>query len=346
MAHEPLSSQLKAGVSAGIISQQQAEALQALWQPEPGRGPARFDLTHLLYYLGALLAIGAMTVFMELGWERFGGFGVMGLALFYGLLGLVLQLALERRQLWLPAGLALVFVVCLTPLVLYGFQQGMGWWPEQQPYPGLYRRVEAHWVSLELATLLAAMLALTWRRVPFLICPLAISLWFLSMDGAQWLLGERLTWPERGQISMVMGLVMVGLGLYVDGHRDRENHRDFAFWLYLFGVVAFWGGLSSQQSDSEWDRALYGFINLLMMLVGVMLNRRVFTVFGALGLFAYLGHLAYDLFRDSWWFPALLTLLGLGIILLGVAWQRHHLRWRAALLARLPDSVRQFGPFN
>lgn len=342
----PPRSSLLAGVEAGIITPEQARKLEALWADVPASPQARFDLTHLLYYLGALLAIGAMTVFMELGWERFGGFGVMTLALCYAGLGMGLQQGLERRQLAVAAGLALAFVVCLTPLALYGFLQGMGWWPDQQAYPGLYRRVDAHWVALELATILAALLALAWRRVAFLVFPLAVSLWFLSMDGAEWLLGERISWPQRGQISMVIGLVMVGLGLFADGRRKQAASGDFAFWFYLFGVVAFWGGLSSQQSDSEWDKALYGVINLLMMLVGVLLDRRVFTVFGAIGVFGYLGHLAYDLFRDSWWFPALLTLFGLGIMLLGVAWQRHHLTWRAALLARLPDALRQFGPFQ
>ncbi|MBY6185116.1 DUF2157 domain-containing protein [Marinobacter hydrocarbonoclasticus] len=347
MAHDPLSSQLKAGVKAGIISRQQAEALQTLWRPEPGQGPARFDLTHLLYYLGALLAIGAMTVFMERGFEQFGGFGMLAIALVYAAAGLALQRHFEGRELWLPAGLALVFVVCLTPLAVYGLQQGMGWWPEGEEYPGLYRRLSGHFVSLELATLLAATLALVWRRVPFLVFPLALSVWFLALDGADLLMGERLNWAVRGQISMAAGLVMVALGLYVDGRQARPSARgDFAFWLYLFGVLAFWGGLTAQESDTEWDRAIYGAINLMMMLLGVLLNRRVFTVVGAIGFCGYLGHLAYDLFRDSLWFPIALTLLGLAVIALGIVWQRHRSRWRLALLSRLPASLRDYPPFN
>ena len=51
--------------------------------------------------------------------------------------------------------------------------------------------------------------------------------------------------------------------------------------------------------------------------------RRVFVVFGALGSCGYLGHLASDVFKDSWLFPAALTAIGLGIIYLGVIWQKH-----------------------
>jgi hypothetical protein len=36
-----------------------------------------------LYYLGGLIAIGAMTLFMTLGWERFGATGLLWIAVCY-----------------------------------------------------------------------------------------------------------------------------------------------------------------------------------------------------------------------------------------------------------------------
>ncbi|MBY6105688.1 DUF2157 domain-containing protein [Ferrimonas balearica] len=347
MSSDPLSPQLKAGVDAGIITPQQAQALQTLWQAAPGQAPARFDLTHLLYYLGALMAIGAMTVFLELSWDHFGGFGILALTGLYALAGLALQRRFERQQLMLPAGLSLVFVVCLTPLALYGFLLGMGWWPDKPSFPGLFRSLSGHYLLLELATILTATLALYWRRVPFLLMPFSVAVWFLSMDITQLWAAERLSWEARGQISMLAGAVLVALALYVDGRQHRLTPPgDYAFWLYLFGVLAFWLGLSSQESNSELSRAVYGAINLAMMFAGVLLNRRVFTLFGALGFCGYLGHLAYDLFRDSWWFPLVLTLLGLAVVLLGVRWQRQGQQWRRSLLARLPERWRRFPPFN
>jgi hypothetical protein len=43
----------------------------------------RFSFTHVLYYLGGMLAIGAMSLFMTLGWASFGGWGVFFIALLY-----------------------------------------------------------------------------------------------------------------------------------------------------------------------------------------------------------------------------------------------------------------------
>ena len=106
-------------------------------------------------------------------------------------------------------------------------------------------------------------------------------------------------------------------------------------------MIAFWGGLSLQQSDSELSKFFYLCINLAMIDVGAMLSRRVFAVFGALGAAGYLGHLAHAVFRDSLMFPFVLTLIGLGLVGLGILWQRHEARLSARLRSWLPGAVRE-----
>ena len=73
--------QLHQAVSRGLISGAQAEALWAMLAEDSQHTPT-FRASHVLYYFGGLLAIGAMTLFMNLGWERFGGWGLFFLALF------------------------------------------------------------------------------------------------------------------------------------------------------------------------------------------------------------------------------------------------------------------------
>jgi len=81
--------------------------------------------------------------------------------------------------------------------------------------------------------------------------------------------------------------------------------------------------MSLQDSDSEISKFIYFCINLLMIGVGVLLIRRVFVVFGALGGCGYLVHLASDVFKDSWLFPVTLTAIGLMVVYLGILWQKH-----------------------
>jgi hypothetical protein len=126
-------------------------------------------------------------------------------------------------------------------------------------------------------------------------------------------------------VSIVVGLLtmLVGYGLERT-YRTREAPRteDFAFWCYLFGLMAFWGGLTFMESGSEVGRLVYALINVGLIALGVRLRRTVFIVFGVFGVHVYLGHLAYEVFKDSVLFPFALAFLGLSVILVTILAQR------------------------
>jgi len=339
-------SDLRQAVKQGMLSEQQAEGLWAFLVERHADAP-RFSFTHILYYLGGLLAIGAMSLFMTLGWESFGGWGIFGIAVAYAIVGLWLtRYFLYQRELRIPAGIMAAFVVVLTPLAIYGLQVAMGWWDGEHVLREYHTRIDWSWLFLELATLAAAAIMLWRYRLPFSVMPLAVTLWYLSMDLVPMLFGpwefapEYNLWDVRRWVSLWFGLAMILFALFVD-LRARRSRKDFAFWLYLFGVLAFWGGLSLMKSDSELGRFIYFSINLLMIGVGAMLARRVFAVFGGLGAAGYLGHLAYDVFEDSWLFPFALTAIGLGVIWLGILWQRHEAQLAARLRGYLPGELRE-----
>jgi hypothetical protein len=188
---------------------------------------------------------------------------------------------------------------------------------------------------------LASGAVMLWRyHLPFLVMPIAVTLWYMSMDLTPFVFGEAdVTWGLRKLVSLWFGLLIVLLAFWVDV-RTRHD-KDYAFWLYLFGVMAFWGGLSMMHSSSELNKFLYLCINILMIAVGAMLSRRVFAVFGGLGAAGYLGHLAYDVFKHSMMFPFVLTLIGFGVIYSGIIWQRHEERISSKLRNLLPPPMRE-----
>ena len=146
------------------------------------------------------------------------------------------------------------------------------------------------------------------------------------------------TWELRKLTSIFFGLAMILLAFWVDVRSGRR--KDYAFWLYLFGVLTFWCGLSLMRSDSELNKFLYFLINIGLLIVGTVLSRRVFAVFAAFGMLGYLGHLTRHIFEDSLMFPVVLAAIGIGIIALGVQWQRHEKSLSKALLGALPGPVR------
>jgi hypothetical protein len=332
---------LQQAVTRGIISEEQAQQVSEL-SAEHGLNTPGFRFTHVLYYLGGLIAIGAMTLFMTLGWQSFGGWGLFSIALVYAAAGLWLTgHLLGRLRLPIPAGIAAAFVVSLTPLAVYGLQMAIGFWPEGRAYREYHTLVDWRWMTMELATL-ATGAALLWRyRLPFMVLPVAVTLWYMSMDLTPFLFrAEDQSLALRKMVSLWFGLLMLLLALWTD-IRSRRG-KDFAFWLYLFGLLAFWGGLSMMQSDSQLSKFLYLCINLLLIAGGAILSRRVFAVFGGLGVAGYLGQLAYGVFKDSLLFPFALTAIGLGIVVLGILWQRNETRITARLCGLLPMAAHTF----
>lgn len=331
---------LKEAAEHGLISEQQAEQLWG-FLGERGKKTPSFRFTHVLYYLGGLIAIGAMSLFMTLGWERFGGWGLFLIALVYAGVGIWLtEIFLNRSRLPIPAGITAAFVVVLTPLAVYGLQAALGWWAEGKIFRQYHTHIDWRWMFMELATLASGTVMLRRYRLPFLVMPIAVTLWYMSMDLTPFIFGEAdATWGLRKLVSLWVGLLIVLLAFWVDV-RTRHD-KDYAFWLYVFGVVAFWGGLSTMKSDSELNKFIYLCINVMMIVVGATLSRRVFAVFGGIGAAGYLGHLAYDVFKDSMMFPFVLTIIGLVVICLGIVWQRHEEAISKRLRGLLPLPIRE-----
>jgi hypothetical protein len=196
---------------------------------------------------------------------------------------------------------------------------------------------------MELGTIVAGVVALRLRRFPFLTAPIAFSLWYMSMDLTPLLFGKGdFTWAERQWVSVWFGLGMMLVAYLVDLRGGAR--QDFAFWGYVFGLMAFWGGLSSMRSGSELAKMTYCLINVALIALSVLLCQRAFAVFGALGVLGYLGYLSYRVFRDSLAFPVVLSLIGILVIYLGVIYQKNSRAIEAFAHAHLPAAVRDLVP--
>jgi len=338
-------SELDGAVREGILNAQQADRLAAFLagqQSPPSQEQPRFSFVHVLYYLGGMIAIGAMSLFMTLGWNVLGGWGGFFISICYAVLALALtHWLLECKQLFIPAGILATLAVVMVPLAIFFAQMALGYWGEGKPYRDYHVFIDWRWILMEFGTLAIGAILLWRYRFPFMLMPIAVTLWYMSMDLVPYLLGhERVyDWEIRKFISLWFGLAMTLLAFWVD-LRSRFS-RDYAFWLYLFGVLTFWGGLSLMDSGNEWGKLAYCGVNVLMILAGAVLGRRVFAVFGGLGVAGYLGHLSWRVFRDSMVFPLALSVVGLAIIALGVLWQRREAQWSARLRGFLPGPLRE-----
>lgn len=301
-----------------------------------------FEPAHVAYFLGALLVIGAMGWLITDGWDRFAGWQLAAIATGYAAIFL-----LSARHLWgmplfqIPGGLLATMAVCMTPLAVYGIERQFNLWLASDPgfYTNFHPWIHASWVWMEIATVIAAAVALRYFRFPFLTAPAAYALWYMSMDAAALIFGREWQFQERCLISAIFGAVM----LLVSYQVDQKTEVDFAFWGYLFGLLTFTGGLTCMDSGNEIAKFAYCLVHLALIFVSLLLQRRVFLVFGSFGVFGYLSNEAYTYFHDSVGFPFVLSLIGIALIFCGMKYKKNEAVLQQKIAAWLNRDVVRLG---
>jgi len=123
-----------------------------------------------------------------------------------------------------------------------------------------------------------------------LTAPLSFGLFFITeADLAPIILNVPeidITVAQRAWVSVGFGTVFLVANYVIS--KISQSKQDFAFWGYIFGLLAFWGGLTDLYAEvynNDWQyKAAYGVINLVLMVMSVGLQRTVFLVFGGLGI--------------------------------------------------------------
>lgn len=310
-------------VSQGMLSQSQAETLWTAFS-ERKPGDSAFSFVNVMYYLGALIVVSALTIFMSLGWDWFSGLGIAGIGLAYAIGFLLLgRYFWSGKDLKIPGGLMYTLAVGMVPLIIYGIQKWLGLWTGEAPesYRSFFNFINSNWIIMEIGTVLAGLVALYYVRFPFLLFPICFALLFLSYDIVGLFTNtESIDWDLRRWVSLVFGLSMMATAYFI----DSKTRDDYSFWLYFFGLIAFSCGLTLL-----WDYAgepgkfLVCAISFGLIVLSIILDRRLLLVFGGIGIFSYLSYLAYSIFSHSILFPFVLSFIGLGIIFAGIMIHKH-----------------------
>ncbi|MBN1127473.1 MAG: hypothetical protein JXA71_00700 [Chitinispirillaceae bacterium] len=227
--------------------------------------------------------------------------------------------------------------------MVFSFQKYFNVWVFKSPgdYDSYYTWINSGWFLMEMATIITAVLFILIFKFPFLTFPLSFTVWFLSMDITPVVYGSGVhSWEERKMVSAMFGALVLVIAFIV----DRKTKGDFSLWLYIFGLMAFWTGITFMDSDSELNKLLYCLVNLFLIIVSVLLQRKVFIVFGSMGLYVYLYHVSSRVFEDSLLFPVALSMLGLSIIVLGIVYSKNHVRFEKAVLKRTPATLLKLLP--
>lgn len=341
---------IDSAVLEGILCAEQGESLWNALQKRTSNRP-QFNFANVAYYFGAFIVLSGMSWFMTLAWEQFGGNGLLFLAFFYAFLFI-----LAGKNLWfkqnskVPGGLLFTIAVCMTPLAVFGLISQMELWPA--PYINeasstYFVREKGIFVWMELATILAGIITLKFIKFPFLMAPITVASGFLFIHLTPIIVlyttGETWWSYPNPRAFFWFGLICLMVAYWVDVKTSRIE-EDYAFWLYLFGLICFWSSMTYMSNGSPRQFFIYFLINLGLMLLSVLLHRRVFIVFGAIGIAYYLYYLFNIFFQDSLLFPLTMMVLGLLLIYAGIQYQRNEEAIERLIVGNLPMSVRDILP--
>jgi hypothetical protein len=345
---------LDAAVIAGLLDPETKAKLLALASARHPAAPIamprpRFDPIHVLYYAGALIVISAMGLFATVAFGALGGGVLATIAVMYaaGFLGLgnYLWVKPDTRM---PGGLCIAIAVSLAPLAIYGVQDAMGLWAAGNPggYDKFYPLINGSWVYMELGAIAASSLALWKFPFPFILLIASVAAWFMSMDLAALIAHRHMPdwnsdWELRQTVSKIFGVALILVAWTLD--LKFVARGDFGFWPHLFGAMTLWGAITSG-SGGEFASAIYCAFNVAFIAFGLFLDRRIYAVFGAIGISLYLGHLAYVVFRDVLTFTFALSAIGLVIIFAGIYLQRRRRAIANSVDANLPQFLRALRP--
>ncbi|AFY80221.1 DUF2157 domain-containing protein [Oscillatoria acuminata] len=343
---------IDSAVLEGILSAEQGESFWNALQKRSSNRP-QFNFANVAYYFGAFIVLSGMTWFMSLAWQEFGGNGLSFLACFYAFLFVLAGKTLWFQQnLKIPGGLLFTIAVCMTPLAVFGVISQV----ESLPIPYIHNASSTYflhkqtvYILLELATILMGAITLKFIKFPFLIAPVTLASGFLSihLTAVILLYTTGKTWwsyPDYSLLFFWFGLICLMVAYWVDVKTSRIQ-EDYAFWLYLFGLMSFWFSMTFTGSVYYLQNSfIYLFINLGLILLSVLLQRRTFIVFGSLGVSYFLYDLFYRMLQGSFVFPLTIMVLGLLVIYAGIQYQRNEEAIERLIVGNLPMTVRDLLP--
>jgi len=174
-------------------------------------------------------------------------------------------------------GIFTLIAVFISPISVWSLQRYFDYWTNNTPQ------------ILEWSTLFTTgAIAIYLVNFPLITFPICLALFGISEQDLAPLIFKDPTIKQYDWISVIFGMVMIIGSITLDKYQQiKQNKTDYAFWGYLYGVLAFCGGLAdlrySVYTGDETFRWMYLITNLVLCSGTVLFQRYVFVIFGGCG---------------------------------------------------------------
>jgi len=249
-----------------------------------------------LVYVGGLTILAATFALLSSTANQHGAAGFVWWSLLIFVVLSAAAAGASRSGHLVTAGVLALSSVASFVIVLGAVLNWFGWLPDlDHPFRGF-----RFWLLvLELATVVAAAVALRKFRFPPFVFAVAAASWFFVVDlisgGGNW----------SAIVTIGVGLAFLVAAVSVD-----RGSRTYGFWLHVASGLAIGGGLLWFFHDGDFDWVLIAFAALLYVVLGDALVRSSWVVLAAWGLLQVTTH-----FAEKWADVGVLGLFPLGLSL-------------------------------
>lgn len=321
---------LEAANKAGCTNSQMECILNDLKnESTPKRSIALFNT---IYSLGALIIFCALLWLLWKGQDLYGDTCLLFISSVYACTFYVIGIYLwKKKNDSFLSKIALFLSLCNIPLVTYAFQSVIGCRPGNPlaNYESFYRYIQDSWIFIGLSTIAFTLVTIKKTGFGLLSTILYMVLWYFASDLAPLFVmlfsndkAHLLKYDTFESVRIGMSILCSLLILATAYRYDRKKMEDFSFWGYIFGVSIFSISIATINYDTEWGYSIYCFLNILLIILSSVLNRKVFAVWGVLGVLYYLAGLFVRYFYISMMFPLILSFAGILVVTLGIIAKR------------------------
>ena len=171
------------------------------------------------------------------------------------------------------------------------------------------------------------------RPDPLLFVPLALACGVLAVDAAELVFGNDLSPRQRVAFLVPVGLAWIVTGLWL----DLAGRRTYATWAHWVGLLTAGGAVIVLVPKNVPGFTVIGVLGAAALFFSAFVRHWSFTIVGAFGVLlatlsaiGMLGGIA----------PLVIAVVGLALIVVGLRWSSWRETIRAAVLARMPETVR------
>lgn len=315
---------LRRWAEQGLITRDQLRVILASEgvSPTPANEAREgLNLPTIGYYLGASLALLAITVFASINWSDASEGARLSLVAgsMAGIAGA--GYLVWRRTAYRRGGSALITIACaMTPLLMFAVaalfsnRESESLFDEDSLDEG---------TLLQAASLCVMVIVLAVSRVGMVALAVSGQTIGLAATASAWALRDQND-DVFSEVHLVLSIATAGIllvGLALSAIRGREEE---AFWFELSGSVAFFYAFTAFVM-SEWHLlapALYIVVGVIFLGASSPLRRLSLLLVGVGFIYAFVLRLLFDTFEGSPVLPLAIAAVGLSMIALAMAYQR------------------------